>query len=62
MEIGGGIRVRVLDLETLIAIKEELGGEKDRAVLPVHCQTRSRRPREWVNPAVAAGRLRGREG
>jgi hypothetical protein len=25
----------VLDLETLIAVKEEVGGEKDRAVLPV---------------------------
>jgi len=35
MELGGGTSVRVLDLETLIAIKEELGGEKDRAVLPV---------------------------
>jgi predicted nucleotidyltransferase len=30
-----GLRIRVLDLETLIAIKEELGGEKDRAVLPI---------------------------
>jgi|SRR5579871_106675 len=35
MDIGEGIRVRVLDLETLIAVKEELGGEKDRAVLPI---------------------------
>ena len=34
MDIGEGIRIRVLDLETLIAVKEELGGEKDRAVLP----------------------------
>ena len=34
MDVGEGIRIRVLDLETLIAIKEELGGEKDRAVLP----------------------------
>ncbi len=25
----------VLDLETLIAVKEEVGGEKDRAMLPV---------------------------
>jgi predicted nucleotidyltransferase len=33
--ISEGIRVRVLDLETLIAIKEELAGEKDRAVLPI---------------------------
>jgi len=28
-------RLRVLDLETLIAVKEEVGGEKDRAVLPI---------------------------
>lgn len=35
MEIGEGFRVRVLDLETLIAIKEELGGEKDKAMLPI---------------------------
>ena len=47
MEIGGGLSVRVLDLETLIAIKEELGGEKDRAVLPVLRRTleeKRRRP------------------
>jgi hypothetical protein len=25
----------VLDLETLIAVKEELGGEKDLAMLPI---------------------------
>jgi hypothetical protein len=35
MDVGEGIVVKVLDLETLIAIKEDLGGEKDRAVLPV---------------------------
>ncbi len=35
LDIGEGLRVRVLDLETIIAIKEELGSEKDRATLPV---------------------------
>jgi hypothetical protein len=35
MGVGEGIRVRILDLPTIIALKEELGGEKDRAVLPV---------------------------
>uniref|UniRef100_Q02AE6 Uncharacterized protein n=1 Tax=Solibacter usitatus (strain Ellin6076) TaxID=234267 RepID=Q02AE6_SOLUE len=35
MEIGDGVRVRVLNLETIVALKEELAGEKDRAVLPV---------------------------
>jgi hypothetical protein len=35
LELGTGLRVRVLDLETLIRIKDELGREKDRAVLPI---------------------------
>jgi hypothetical protein len=35
LDISEGLRIRVLDLETLIAIKEELGGDKDRAVLPI---------------------------
>ncbi len=39
LDIGEGLRVRVLDLETIIAIKEELGSEKDRATLPVLRQT-----------------------
>ena len=33
--LGEGLRVRVLDLATQIAVKEETGGEKDRAVLPL---------------------------
>ena len=35
LDISEGLRIRVLDLETLIAIKEELGGEKARAMLPI---------------------------
>ena len=35
IDIGEGTTVRVLDLETLIAVKEEIGGEKDRATLPI---------------------------
>ena len=35
MEVGRGARVRVLDLQTIVALKEQLGGEKDLAVLPV---------------------------
>ena len=35
MEIDAGVVVRVLDLETLIAVKEELGFPKDVAMLPV---------------------------
>jgi len=35
LDISEGLRIRVLDLETLIALKEELAGEKDRAALPI---------------------------
>ncbi len=35
VEIGGGLKVRVLSLERLVKTKEETGQEKDRAVLPV---------------------------
>jgi hypothetical protein len=35
IEIAPGLGVRVLDLETIIRIKEELGAGKDLAVLPV---------------------------
>lgn len=34
MEIGEGLRIHVLNLETIIAIKEKLGTEKDLAALP----------------------------
>lgn len=35
MEMEPGMVVRVLDLETLIAVKEELGFPKDQAMLPL---------------------------
>jgi len=35
IDIGQGLTVRVLDLETLIDVKEEAGGENDLAMLPV---------------------------
>jgi len=35
MDVGGGLVVRVLDLETQIAVKEEAGRDKDLAVLPI---------------------------
>jgi hypothetical protein len=43
MEIEPGAEVRVLDLETLIAVKEELGFPKDAAMLPVLRQTLKQR-------------------
>ncbi len=39
MAISEGIRIRVLNLETLISIKEQLASEKDLAVLPILRQT-----------------------
>jgi len=35
LDIGSGLRVRVLDLETLIQMKEETGRERDLAALPL---------------------------
>jgi hypothetical protein len=35
MEIGGGLKVRLLNLQTLIETKQETAGEKDRAVLTI---------------------------
>jgi hypothetical protein len=34
-DLDDGVRVRVLGLEAQIAVKEEIGGEKDLAVLPI---------------------------
>lgn len=34
-DLGDGVRFRVLGLETQIAVKEEIGGEKDLAALPI---------------------------
>jgi hypothetical protein len=45
MEIGEGVRVRVLDLATIIALKEELAGEKDLAVLPTLRRTLEQKQR-----------------
>jgi hypothetical protein len=35
MDVGDGVVVRVLDLETLIRMKEAVAAEKDQAVLPL---------------------------
>ena len=47
MAIAEGIRICVLDLETQIAVKEEIGQEKDLAALPLlrHALEESRRKR-----------------
>jgi hypothetical protein len=45
MEIGGGVRVRVLNLSMIVALKEELAGEKDLAVLPILRRTLEQKQR-----------------
>ena len=45
-DVGDGVRVRVLDLETLISLKEDLGTEKDRAILPLLRQTLAEQRRQ----------------
>jgi hypothetical protein len=35
LDAGDGVRIRVLTLEAQIAVKEEVGGEKDAAMLPL---------------------------
>jgi hypothetical protein len=47
IEFSPGLHCRVLDLETQIAIKEEIGAEKDLAMLPILRRTlaESRRPK-----------------
>ena len=43
-DLGSGLRVRVLDLPTIIAIKERLNRETDRAVLPLLRRTLNEKP------------------
>ncbi len=43
--IAEGVSARVLNLETLIEVKEQLGGEKDRAMLPILRRTLAERKR-----------------
>jgi hypothetical protein len=46
LDLGGGLCIRVLDLAELIAMKERLGREKDRASLPLLRRTLRERGRE----------------
>ena len=50
MGIAEEIRIRVLDLETLISVKEQLGHEKDLAVLPILRQTLRQRRESRARP------------
>jgi len=46
IEVGEGLRVRLLDLETLIEAKEAVGHEKDPAVLPILRRTLEEREKD----------------
>jgi hypothetical protein len=46
LAIEQGLSVRVLNLDTLISVKEETAGEKDRAALPLLRRTLQERDRE----------------
>jgi predicted nucleotidyltransferase len=48
MDIGEGIGVRVLDLETIIAVKEQLASEKDLAALPILRRTLSEMKKKGI--------------
>jgi hypothetical protein len=50
MEVAEGLRIRVLDLATIIALKEELRGEKDLAVLPILRRTLIEKQRALDEP------------
>ena len=46
LDIGKGLRVRVLELETLIKVKEETAGDKDRLALLILRRTLQERARK----------------
>ena len=46
LDFGDGLVARVLELEALVEIKETLGREKDRAVLPLYRRTLEERRRK----------------
>ena len=46
MEVAADVKVRVLDIETLIQTKEETAGEKDKAILPVLRRTLEEKSRQ----------------
>lgn len=46
MKVDDALRIRVLNLQTLIQTKEETGGEKDAAVLPILRQTLNEKSRQ----------------
>ena len=52
-EISSGLEIRVLNLETLIEIKEAIASEKDQATLPILRRARGDPGLEQVNGPFA---------
>jgi len=52
LDSSDGLRIRVLDLETIIEIKEQIGGEKDLAALPILRRTLEEKRREEKRKAT----------
>jgi hypothetical protein len=50
VDLGGGARVRILELPTLIRLKEKLGRDRDMAVLPILRRTLDERSRPQSAP------------
>jgi hypothetical protein len=50
LQVGGALRVRVVDLTTLIQLKEELGRDKDRAILTILRRTLEEKERGQDRP------------
>ena len=53
VDLGTGLHVRLLDLPTLIRLKEQLGRDRDRAVLPILKRTLAERggpDHDWREP------------
>ena len=50
MEIGKGLQIRILKLETLIAVKEQTAGEKDKAALIILRRTLQERIAKEIKP------------
>jgi hypothetical protein len=53
VDLGAGLRVRLLDLATLIELKEQAGRDKDKAVLPILRRTLEERQKASRPPEQA---------
>jgi hypothetical protein len=55
LEVELGLKIRVLDLETVIATKEEAGRDKNDRLLPTLLATLAEIRRQRANPSTTPG-------